>query len=198
VGARAGSAYLDGMDADPTLTPEQRAALEDARERAKGIVSAAKVAGFNGWTVGILAALTVLFGLTSPVLLALGVGMGVVAHNELRGRQFLRAFDPRGPRFLTRNQLGFMALVVAYCAWSLVRTYTHPDPQWAQLQELAGLEAGFIRDFVVAAYGAAILLTVLFVGLNARYYARRISMLERYLAETPAWVVEMQRSARVD
>lgn len=186
------------MDADPTLTPERRAALEDARQRAKGIVSAARVAAFNGWTVGAFAALTLLFGFTSPVLIALGIGMGIVARNELRGRRLLRAFDPQGPRLLVRNQLGFMALVVAYCTWSLVFIYTHPDPEWAQLQELAGFDAGFMQDLFAAGYGAAILLTVLFVGLNARYYARRTAMLERYLAETPAWVVEMQRTARVD
>lgn len=185
------------MDADPTLTPEQLAALRDARERAKGILSAAKVAGFNGWTIGIFAGLTVVFGLTSPLLLALGVGMGVVARNELRGRSLLRALDARGPRLLARNQVGFMALVVAYCVWSLVRTYTHPDPQWAELQELAGFEAGFIQELVAAGYGAAVLLTVLFVGLNARYYARRIAMLDTYLAETPPWVLELQRSASV-
>lgn len=186
------------MDADPNLTPEQRAALQDARERAKGILSASKVAAFNGWTVGIFAALTILFGLTSPVLLALGAGMAFVARNELRGRSLLRALDPRGPRLLVRNQLGFMGLVVAYCAWSLLRAYTHPDPQWVQLQDLAGLEADFIQDLVAACYGAAILLTVLFVGLNARYYARRVAMLDAYLADTPAWVVELQRTASVD
>jgi len=186
------------MDSDPNLTPEQRAALKDARERAKGILSAAKVAAFNGWTVGIFAVLTVLFGLTSPLLLALGAGLGIVARNELRGRTLLRSFDPRGPRLLVRNQLGFMALVVAYCAWSLLGTYTHPDPQWALLEELAGLETGLIQDLAGAGYGAAILLTVLLVGLNARYYARRIAMLDAYLSDTPPWVLELQRSASVD
>lgn len=186
------------MDGNPNLTPEQRAALDDARQRAKGILSAAKVATFNGWTIGVFAALTLLFGFTSPVLVVLAAGMGVVARNELRGRSLLRAFEPQGPRLLVRNQLGLMALVVGYCAWSLVSIYTHPDPEWAELQELAGFDAGFMQNLFAAAYGAAIVVTVLFVGLNARYYARRTPMLERYLAETPAWVVEMQRAARVD
>jgi len=164
------------MDADPRLTPEQVQALEDARARAKGILKAAKVAAFNGWTIG----------------------MGVVARNEFRGRALLRAFQPEGPVLLTRNQLGFMALIVAYCAWSVLRAYTHPDPQWAELQELMGLEAGFVRGLYVAGYAATILLTVLFVGLNARYYARRKAMLAEYLAATPVWVVELQRGAAVD
>jgi hypothetical protein len=53
------------MDESPSLTPEQRAALEDARQRAKGILSAAKVAAFNGWTIGFFAVLTAVFGLTA-------------------------------------------------------------------------------------------------------------------------------------
>jgi len=186
------------MDSAPHLTPEQLQALDEARARAKAILKAAKVAGFNGWTIGILAAVTAVFGLTSPLLLALALGMGVVARNELRGRALLRAFQPAGPVLLTRNQLWFMALIVAYCAWSLLRVYTHPDPQWAELQELAGLAPDFVRDLYVAGYAAALLLTVLFVGLNARYYARRKAMLEEYLAATPAWVVELQRTASVD
>lgn len=182
------------MDVDPQLSPEQLQALKAARERAKGIFSASKVAAFNGWTVAIFAVLTVLFGLTSPVLLALGAGMAVVARNEFRGRGLLQQFDPQGPVLLTRNQLGFMALIVAYCGWSLFRTVTHPDPQWAQLQDLAGLEPGYIQDLMVTGYAAAILLTLLFVGFNARYYHRRTAMLEEYLRETPPWVVELQRA----
>jgi hypothetical protein len=189
------------MDADPTLSPEQLRTLGDARERAKGILAAARVATFNGWTVSVFAVLTVLSGLVggfSPLLLVLGGGMAVVARNEFRGRLLLRRLDPQGPALLTRNQLGFMALVVAYCAWSLFRAVTNPDPQWVVLQELAGLEEGYIQDLVTTGYLTGILLTVLFVGLNARYYHRRAAMLARYLADTPDWVVALQRSASVD
>ncbi|GMV06831.1 MAG: hypothetical protein AMXMBFR53_31060 [Gemmatimonadota bacterium] len=186
------------MQPDPHLSPEQVRALEEARGRASGILKASKVAAFNGWTVGIFAVLTLLFGLGSPVLLLLALGMGVVARNELRGRDLLRRFDPAGPLLLTKNQLGFMGLIVAYCAWSLFRTVANPDPQWAVLEELAGLEASYVQDLVVSGYLAAILLTVLLVGLNARYYHRRKAMLDEYLAATPDWVVELQRAARVD
>lgn len=182
------------MGTDPNFTPEQLETLKQGRDRASYILRAARVASFNGWTLAALAGLTVLTGLTSPVLLILGAGMAVVARNELRGRDLLRALDPRGPRLLTRNQLGLMALVVVYCGWSLLRTYTHPDPQWATLQELAGLEPDFIADLVVVAYSAAIVVTVLVVGLNARFYARRAAALRDYLADTPGWVVDILRS----
>lgn len=186
------------MDSEPRLTPEQVQVLQEARERARGILKAAKVAAFNGWTIGVLAALTALFGLTSPVLLGLAAGMGVVARNEFRGRALLRSLEPAGPVLLTRNQLGFMALIVAYCAWCIARAYTNPDPDWALLQDLVGLDAGFVRDLIVAGYAGAILLTAVFVGLNARYYHRRKAMLADYLASTPAWVLELQRTAAVD
>ena len=189
------------MTTDPTLSPEQLRTLEESRERAKGSLAAARVAAFNGWTMGVFAGITVLSGLiggVSPLLLALGAGMGVVSRNEFRGRALLRGFDPEGPTLLTRNQLGFMALVVAYCGWSLVRALTSPDPQWVVLQELAGLQEGYIQGLVTTGYLAAILLTVLFVGLNARYYHRRSAMLDQYLAVTPDWVVALHRSASVD
>jgi len=45
----------------------------------------------------------------------------------------------------------------------------------------------------VTVYGAAILLTLLFQGLNARYYFARVQMLADYLRETPDWIVDLQK-----
>jgi hypothetical protein len=39
-----------------------------------------------------------------------------------------------------------------------------------------------------------IALTIIFQGLNAVYYFTRAKLLRRYVAETPAWVVELQRT----
>ena len=39
-----------------------------------------------------------------------------------------------------------------------------------------------------------IVLTVLFQGLNARYYFARTRRVEDYVKETPGWIVEIQRS----
>ena len=179
------------MDADPHLTPEQLQALADARERAKGIFAAAKVAAFNGWSLAVFAVLTILFGLTSPILLALGIGLGMLARNELRGRDALRALDPEAPTRLVRNQMGLMALAVAYCSWSLYRTRFRPERTWEELETLAGLNPGYIQGLTSAGYAVAILATVLLVGLNARYYHRRKAMLAAYLDETPDWVVTL-------
>jgi hypothetical protein len=42
-------------------------------------------------------------------------------------------------------------------------------------------------------YGSLIAGTLIFQGLNALYYFTRAKLLRAYLAETPAWVVELQR-----
>jgi len=35
--------------------------------------------------------------------------------------------------------------------------------------------------------------TLIFQGLTSRYYFTRAPLLRAYLAETPAWVIELQR-----
>ena len=186
------------MSAPQPLTPEQRQTLEQAGERAKAFTGAAKVAAFNGWSIGFFAAVTVLFGIFSLTALVLGVGMGVVARNEFKGRARTLAPDPAGPELLWRNQVGFMALIIVYCLWSLYLTTARPDPQMAELTELFGGNLDeVVRSLTITVYVAVIALTALFQGLNARYYFRRIAMIEEYLSETPDWVLELQESARL-
>lgn len=187
------------MEGHPELSPEQRQALDDARERAAKAVSAARVATFNGWSIGTFAAISILFGLTSPVALILGVGMAVVARNEFKGRTGVRRLEPEAARGLGRNQVGFMALIIAYCLWSLWRANTAaPDPEMAQLEELTGVGSDLIRQLTTVVYLGVIGATVIFQGLNARYYFKRADVIQAYLDETPTWVVDLQRSAQID
>src|SRR5437868_10327370 len=89
------------------LSPEHIQALADGRLRAKKLRRAASVATMSGWTMAFFAFCTlvcVLFG--DFVSLVMGVGLGVVAYNELRGGAMLRRFDLRGPKLLGYNQFG--------------------------------------------------------------------------------------------
>jgi len=184
---------------DPTLSPEQRRELEDAGERARKILMAGRVASFNGWTIGIFAALSFLFGLGSPGVMLVSLALGAIAWNEFRGRALLRRLDPSAGRLLGRNQLGLMALIVAYCLWSIWRTKVGPpDPEMEQLQDLIGVGSDLIEQLTVVLYVSVIAATAIFQGLNARYYFRRVAMTEAYLSETPHWVVDLQRSAALD
>ena len=180
------------------LTSDQRQALEQAADRAKAFTGAAKVAAFNGWSIGFFAAVTLLFGIFSLTALVLGVGMAVVARNEFKSRARILTPDPTGPELLWRNQVGCMALIILYCLWSMYVTTARPDPQMAELTELLGGDLDeLVRSLTITVYVAVIALTAVFQGLNARYYFRRIATIEQYLSETPDWVLELQKSARV-
>jgi len=186
---------------DSPLSPEQQEELALANARAQKILSATKVATFNGWTIGAFAAITLLvalfsllFALFSLTALVIGVGMAIVARNEFRGRGLLRRFDAQGPQLLGRNQVGFMTLIIGYCVWSIYSTLNNPIPQLEELEAVLGATGDLVTNLTVAVYAVAIGLTLLFQGLNARYYFARIKLVQGYLEETPAWIIDLQRA----
>ena len=72
-------------------------------------------------------------------------------------------------------------------------TVVSPSGEITELEELVGLSPGLVTDMTLTAYGIVIVLTLLFQGLNARYYFLRVQQLKDYLEQTPKWVVDMQR-----
>ncbi len=177
------------------LTPEMQQELRDAKERAASFLGAAKVAAFNGWSIGFFAVVSLLFGLFSLTSFLVGVGLAIVARNEFVGRRRLRSLDPSGLELLWRNQVGFLGLIVAYCLWSMYVTVAVPDPEMTQLTDLLGEGTEeLIQSLTVIVYAAVIVATVIFQGLNARYYFVRVSMLRDYVRDTPQWVLDLQRA----
>lgn len=191
-------AYGPGMgNAASPLTPEQQRELRDAKERASSFFGAARVAAFNGWTVGFCAVVSLLVGILffSPMGVLVGFGLAVVARNEFAGRRRIRAFDPSGLDLLWRNQLSFMLIICVYCAWSIYSQIAHPDPQVAEMTELLG--EGFddlVQWLTFALYGGMIVGTAICQGLNALYYFVRAKRIREYLRDTPEWVLDVQRS----
>ena len=182
------------MSGDGPLSPEQQEELSRATERAAKVLGAAKVAAFNGWTIGVFAAISLLFAVFSVTALVMGIGMAVVAWNGFRGRTALRRFDPSGPQLLGRNQLGFMALIIGYCLWSIYMTLNNPVPGLAELEEIVGDISDLVTELTVMVYGLVIFVTVVVQGLNARYYFARGEIVRCYIRETPDWIVSLQRS----
>ena len=178
------------------LTPELELELRDAKERAGSFLGAAKVAAFNGWSVGFFAVVSILFGLFSLTSFLVGVGLAFVARNEFIGRARLRSLDRSGLELLWRNQLGFMALIIAYCLWSIYRTVAAPTPPiLADLTLLLGEGVeDLFQSVTLMLYAAVIAATGIFQGLNARYYFVRVSMLRDYVRDTPQWVLDLQRA----
>jgi hypothetical protein len=179
---------------DGPLSPEQQEELALANARAQKILAATKVATFNGWTIGAFAAITLLFALFSLTALVIGVALAIVARNEFRGRGLLRRFDARGPQLLGWNQVGFMTLIIAYSVWSIYGALTNPLPQLEELEAVLGTTEDLITNLTVAVYAVVIVLTLLFQGLNARYYFARIKLVQEYLEETPAWIIDLQHA----
>jgi hypothetical protein len=190
-----GNSTTPTSDGDQSpLSPSQREDFAQAGERARKILTAGRVATFNGWTLGVCAAVSLLLGLFSMIGFIVGICLAIVAWNEFRGGERLRQFDPDGLKLLVWNQVGLMSLVVSYCLWSMYRTVANPSDEVARLEELTGLPGDFVTDLTVTVYGLAIVLTLLFQGLNARYYFARIQLLADYLRETPRWIIDLQRT----
>jgi hypothetical protein len=193
----------EALLSDP-LSAEHRRQLSAARGRGKVIRKAARVAAFNGWTTALIAAASAPFSLGSPVGLALAAGIAYVALNEFRGRRRLLNFEPRGATQLGWNQLGLLAMITAYCLWTLHTSLAETGEVAAQLHSYAELDAvlgstgGFERlykQIVLYLYGGVIGLSMLFQGGTALYYFSRRRHVEEYVAETPDWVRDIERGS---
>lgn len=190
------SADAEPLGGASPLSDEEKRAFTRASEQARSFSKAERAAAVNGWTIGFFAAVTLLFSLSSLVTALLGFGMAIVAWNEFRGRKMIRQLDSRGPQLLGRNQLGFMVLLIAYCLWSIVRMRAHSISGLEELEELVGPVEDLARTLTNFFYGSVIVLTAVFQGLMARFYFARVEMMVAYVKDTPAWVVDLQRTGR--
>lgn len=174
--------------------------LARANERARKVLRASRVAAFNGWSVAVFAGLSLLLSFGAVKGMLVGVGMGVVAWNEFRGSKMLRRFELRGANLLGWNQVGLAGVLVAYSAWSIWAAVASPHPYLAEMQANPATAStlGSIGDLyttlTVAVYGGLILLSVILQGLTALYYFTRRKHVLAYLADTPDWVVALQRA----
>lgn len=178
---------------DEGLTAEQRAALVAAEARMKPIRRAAAIATVNGWTLIVFGALTALLGLGSVYLMVVGVAVAAVGWRELRARDRLRALDPDGAKTLGWNQIVLLAVVAVYCVVAIVRTNAGGSTtSVSQLEELAGLPAGYVAELTTTVYLGLLVVVCGFQALMARFHFARVSMLQEHLRDTPRWVEEVQ------
>jgi hypothetical protein len=196
------SAVTISPSSDGPLTPEHQHELALANGRAKKIRKAASVAAFNGWTTGIIAALSAPFAPFSIAGFLVTAGLSVIAYNEFRGRKRLLQFDTSSAALLGWNQLGLLTLIIMYCLWMLFVGFTDAGPFAAEIKANPELRSalGSLKDFdslykrlVIAVYGTIIVLSAIVQGLNALYYFTRRKHVESYVQETPRWVLDLQR-----
>jgi hypothetical protein len=156
-----------------------------------------KVAGFNGTTVVVIAALASLASLLLGDLVGAGIGIGIIASGvmELIGRNALRKWDLDGAgRWLPRSQIWLLALVTVYALsrlFSFDTGYVRDEvlPSLADTMGAAGVDfsaalagAGLSRDQLVAYahqvfylfWGLVILGNWLYQGVLWRFYVRNL------------------------
>jgi hypothetical protein len=181
------------------LSPQHLAELAKANKRAKTLRRAIGAARFNGWMLGACALVCVLMDLTGPLSWLLGAGLGVAAYIEFHGAARLRRLEPAATRWLGFNQIGLGGLLIAYAVWQILAAAGHPpksaldDPALAGLQGMEDMKQ-LERILPILLYGALIAIALIYQGGNAWYYFTRARHLRAYVQETPAWIVELQRS----
>lgn len=185
------------------MTPEHFRQIADARMAWKRIRRAVGVARFDGWTIGLFGGLTLLFGLTSPSGLAIGVGMLAIAAVELWGAARLSRLDASATRMLGFNQIAIAIMLTAYAAWSLYAAAYGPAATSAmtaderEVASMLGPVDELTRQIQYLIYGILIIVAVFGQGSLALYYFTRARHVRAYLAQTPPWIIEMQKAGVV-
>lgn len=133
------------------------------------------------------------------VALVLGVALGLLAFNELRGSAMLRNLQPSGARRLGYNQLALGLLLVGYAAYSLASAMFHPllasSVAATGDAELDAMLARISATAAYALYGGLALAGIVAPGLTAWYYFSRERHVRQALLQTPEWAVQALRAA---
>jgi len=182
------------------LGPEHHEAIQAANRRAKKIARAVRVAGFNGWALGIMATFSLLFGILSWSSLVVGAVLAFISFNEFSGRKSLRNVQPEAANILGWNEVILVSLILLYSAWGMYSVIAAP-PASAQYAQYGAEVQGMMQPYdsiystaSIAMYAGIAFFGLVIQGATAFYYFSRRKYIVQYLRETPAWVVELQRS----
>lgn len=168
--------------------------------RAKKVRRCVAVANFDGWSVGVFGALTLLFGMFSIVGWVLGGGMLAVAWVELSTVGRIKRFESRAARRLGWNQLALASLLLGYAGWSLYGAMFGPDPLASTIAaapetaEMLAPYSSMARTISAAVYVCLALVAIFAQGGTALYYFTREKHIRAYREQTPGWIVQMQQS----
>jgi hypothetical protein len=184
----------------PMLSAQNLLELQAARKGLRTIRRAVSLACADGWTIGAFGALTLLLGLTDPSSVILGLAMILVAAVELRSAGRLRRLDPRAARVLGFNQVTLGSLLIVYALWRIWALFREggasealgaTEPQLAQM--LKPVE-NLTRLIGLAVYSTLIAIGMFAQGGMAWFYFTRQKHVRAYLAQTPAWIVGLQKA----
>jgi hypothetical protein len=182
----------------PQLTPQNLRELEAARWSLRKIRRAVSTARFEGFTVAIFGGLTAVCGIPSIGVILMGLVLTAIGVVEIVGGNRLRRLDLTAARILTFNQLLLALLILIYALWNLHAEMVHPLAQInsadAQILGVSDAPVFDLTHEVLIVVYLSLILAALIEASMALYYHRRGAFLRRYLAETPQWIVSMQKA----
>jgi hypothetical protein len=146
-----------------------------------------RVARTNGLSVVIIAGLGTLFSLGDWVGVGVGVAVFVGGWMELKGRKQLVHGDIAGVRTLVQSQWVVLGAIEIYCVMMLGFSQDHGVSQelrGAMMEmgvDMVALEPS-LRLAFYATYAAVALVSIVYQGGMARYYARRVGVVQEAIA----------------
>ncbi|MCX5653430.1 MAG: hypothetical protein NTY65_02095 [Planctomycetota bacterium] len=186
------------------LDESQFALVQEAARAYKPIKRTAYIALGSAMTTLVIGTSAVAFTLFWPSFSGVMITVGVCAVGavEFAGYRKMRQADLSAARWLGKNQLAFIGLIVLYCAIQML-TFSAEEiraaamsPEFrAQLGAMPDMEREIDRNIEQWAplvtygfYSLVIVLSVLFQGGLALYYFTRQKFLDAFQRGTPPWV----------
>jgi len=183
------------------LSPQHIWQINEARKSSRKIRRAINVARFDGWTLAIAAGLTVVFSIGDISGMAIGLILGLIAGVELYSANRLRVLQPESARVLGFNQIALALLLIIYSTWRIYSELSGKgemaeignDPMVAQTLKDSGITQ-LVTMTVIAIYSGLIAIAICAQGGLAIYYFTRVKHIRKHLAQTPQWIIEMQKA----
>jgi hypothetical protein len=184
------------------LSPESLAELKTARAAMKKIRRAILSARIEGYSIAIFGALSFAFSIgnfwdmfVSAILTAIGI-------IEINGASKLARLDLRATRILTFNQLALAALILLYALWKIYGQLANPNaalaglsPSDVQSLDQFGVTGALdmTRQIMIVIY-SGLIVAALAEAVMALYYHSRAAYVRQFIAQTPEWIVTMQKN----
>jgi len=189
--------------AAPALSPEHLRQLAASHAATRKIRRAISVARFDGWGVGVFGALTLVLGITSVSGVLMGAALCAVASVELWSARRLQRLEWKSTRVLGVNQLALAGVLIVYASWRIYHEMNGTGEYAAiaasnpDLGQMLGPVEDLTRMITLAIYGGMIAVAVFAQGGLAMYYFTREKYVRAYVAETPEWVIAVQKAGSI-
>jgi hypothetical protein len=179
-----------------TEIPQQLAAATSAWKKMRRLASYGL---FDGYTLTVLGALSLICGGYSSIV-GLMVSFGLLGTGifEIREVYRLRRLHSSAITRLAYNQMVLAGILIAYALINLVQSRSggglSPEVQQS-LSQLGSTDEiqGAASSVIQILYSGLIGFAVVVQGGTALFYFSRRVHLQRYLADTPEWIQQMQR-----